>query len=201
MSDQAVPLFSTGIPNLDELLGGGLPANTLNIIAGEPGTGKTILAQQALFHYVRRNPGARVLYLTTLSEPAMKVIRYLQGFTFYDPEAFGTGVVYRDVGSFLREHPPAALLEEVVRLVEDVQPAVLCVDSFKAIRDLMPSQEEFRRFCYDLSVRLASAASPRSFLASTRTSTPRRAPSSRSRTASSSSSAASSTASPSASSR
>lgn len=31
-----VPLFSTGIPDLDELLGGGIPANTLNIIAGEP---------------------------------------------------------------------------------------------------------------------------------------------------------------------
>lgn len=160
MADTARPpgVFSTGIPNLDELLGGGLPVNTLNIIAGEPGTGKTILAQQAMFHYVQENPTARVLYLTTLSEPAMKVIRYLQGFTFYDAEAFGSRVVYRDVGGFLRDHPPAELLEEIMRLVEDVQPAILCVDSFKAIRDLMPSQEEFRRFCYDLSVRLASAA-------------------------------------------
>ena len=158
MPERSVPVFSTGIPNLDELLGGGLPANTLNILAGEPGTGKTILAQQAMFHYVKAHPESRVLYLTTLSEPAMKVIRYLQGFGFYDAEAFGTRVVYRDVGGFLREHPPAELLEEILRLVEDIQPAMLCVDSFKAIRDLMPSQEDFRRFCYDLSVRLASAA-------------------------------------------
>ncbi|HEX2021964.1 MAG TPA: ATPase domain-containing protein [Candidatus Thermoplasmatota archaeon] len=153
-----VSMFSTGVPNLDELLGGGLPANTLNILAGEPGTGKTILAQQALFHHVRENPQARVLYLTTLSEPAMKVIRYLQGFSFYDADAFGIRVVYRDVGGYLREKPTNELLEEIMRLVEETQPSILCIDSFKAIRDLMPAQEEFRRFCYDLSVRLASAA-------------------------------------------
>ncbi len=153
-----VSTFSTGVPNLDSLLGGGLPANTLNILAGEPGTGKTILAQQAMFHYVKEHPDARVLYLTTLSEPAMKVIRYLQSFEFYDPDAFGTRVVYRDVGGFLREHPTRELLEEIVRLVEEYNPALLCIDSFKAIRDLMPNSEEFRRFCYDLSVRLSSAA-------------------------------------------
>lgn len=159
MDDQSqVRVYSTGIPNLDNLLGGGLPANTLNIVAGEPGTGKTILAQQLMFHHVKENPDHRVLYLTTLSEPAMKVIRYLQGFDFYSADAFGSKVVYRDVGGYLREHPPAELLEEIMRLVEEVQPTILCIDSFKAIRDLMPGQEQFRRFCYDLSVRLASAA-------------------------------------------
>lgn len=157
MSDASIRVFSTGIPNLDALLGGGLPANTLNIVAGEPGTGKTILAQQALFHFVKEHPDARVLYLTTLSEPAMKVIRYLQAFAFYEPGAFGASVVYRDIGGFLRGEGGDAL-EEIMRLVDEVQPAILCVDSFKAIRDLMPAQEGFRRFCYDLSVRLASAA-------------------------------------------
>lgn len=153
----AVRIYSTGVPNLDNLLGGGIPANTLNILAGEPGTGKTILAQQLMFHHVKENPDHRVLYLTTLSEPAMKVIRYLQGFTFYEPDHFGTSVVYRDVGGYLRDNPASELLEEVMRLVEEVQPSILCIDSFKAIRDLMPGQEQFRRFCYDLSVRLASA--------------------------------------------
>lgn len=152
-----VRVYTTGIPNLDNLLGGGLPANTLNILAGEPGTGKTILAQQLMFHHVREHPDHRVLYLTTLSEPAMKVIRYLQNFTFYDADSFGSKVVYRDVGGYLREHPPGDLLEEIMRLVEEVQPTILCIDSFKAIRDLMPGQEQFRRFSYDLSVRLASA--------------------------------------------
>lgn len=39
-------IISTGIPPLDTLLGGGLYAGSLNVIAGRPGTGKTGLAIQ-----------------------------------------------------------------------------------------------------------------------------------------------------------
>lgn len=38
--------LSTGIPSLDRILQGGLPRNSVNVIAGPPGTGKSILAQQ-----------------------------------------------------------------------------------------------------------------------------------------------------------
>ena len=40
----------SGHERLDALLGGGLPANGINLIIGHPGTGKTILAEQYLFH-------------------------------------------------------------------------------------------------------------------------------------------------------
>ena len=39
----------TGIDELDEILAGGLPAGSLAVLAGPPGTGKTILAQQLCF--------------------------------------------------------------------------------------------------------------------------------------------------------
>ena len=45
--------LSTGIPNLDQILKGGLPRNSVNVIAGPPGTGKSILAQQMVFHNAR----------------------------------------------------------------------------------------------------------------------------------------------------
>jgi circadian clock protein KaiC len=41
---------SSGEPHLDAVLGGGLPANALNMIIGLPGSGKTILAEQFMFH-------------------------------------------------------------------------------------------------------------------------------------------------------
>ena len=44
---------TTGIPTLDRILGGGLPRNSLNILAGLPGTGKTVLAQQFVFANAR----------------------------------------------------------------------------------------------------------------------------------------------------
>ena len=76
----------------------------------------------------------------------------------------------RELGSYAHARAVTVLLEshgdftdsptllEIMRLVEEYNPAILCIDSFKAIRALMPNPEEFRRFCYDLSVRLSSAA-------------------------------------------
>ena len=39
----------TGVPGLDEILGGGLPEYSFNIIAGGPGCGKTTLVHQFVF--------------------------------------------------------------------------------------------------------------------------------------------------------
>ena len=36
--------LATGVPGLDEVLGGGLPEFSFNLIAGPPGCGKTTLA-------------------------------------------------------------------------------------------------------------------------------------------------------------
>ena len=39
----------TGVPGLDQILGGGLPEFSFNLIAGPPGCGKTTLAHQIMF--------------------------------------------------------------------------------------------------------------------------------------------------------
>ena len=71
--------LTTGSRELDDILEGGIPENSLNIIMGEPGSGKTTLAEQFMFANAEdeRRP---ILYLTTLSEPLDKVIKYLQQF-------------------------------------------------------------------------------------------------------------------------
>jgi len=150
-------LMPTGVPNLDTLMGGGIPVYSLNIVAGQPGTGKTILVQQMLFNHIRSHSTSKVLYLTTLSEPTLKVVRYMQRFSFFDVETFGEQVLYQDIGPFIRDHALPEVANYILTLVEKFQPEVLAIDSFKAIRDLSTEISEFRRFCYDLSVRLASA--------------------------------------------
>ena len=72
-----------GEPRLDEILGGGLLPNAINLIMGLPGSGKTILAQQYLF--ANATPTAPGLYLTTVSEPLEKVLRYGETLEFFDP--------------------------------------------------------------------------------------------------------------------
>jgi circadian clock protein KaiC len=56
---------STGVPGLDDVLSGGLPAGHLYLIEGDPGAGKTTVGLQFLMHVAAQ--GELVLYVT-LSE-------------------------------------------------------------------------------------------------------------------------------------
>src|ERR1700722_17067927 len=66
----------TGVPDLDTVLGGGLPEYSFNVIAGTPGCGKTTLVHQIVF--ANASPDRPVLYFTVLGEPALKMLRYQQ---------------------------------------------------------------------------------------------------------------------------
>lgn len=150
-------VMPTGIPNLDPILGGGIPLYSLNIIAGPPGTGKTVLVQNVLFNFIRRMPEAKALYLTTLSEPTLKIVRYMQHYTFFDPEVFGERVLYQDLGRLLYERKLQEVADYILGFVTTHNPDLLVIDSFKPIHDLSREMGHLRRFCYDLSMRLASA--------------------------------------------
>jgi len=67
LPDERPALLSTGVPGLDDVLGGGLTPNRLYLIEGTPGAGKTTIAIQLLREGVAR--GEAVLYVT-LSETA-----------------------------------------------------------------------------------------------------------------------------------
>src|ERR1700722_2248867 len=93
-------LMATGIPGLDLVLNGGLEHGAVVVLAGAPGTGKTILAQQICF--ARATIAHKAVYYTTVSEPHTKLVRPLEAFTFFDPESLGAAVEYIHLGSFLR---------------------------------------------------------------------------------------------------
>jgi len=67
----SIRLLKTGVPGLDNLLGGGLPEFSFNLIAGLPGSGKTTLAHQIIFSLA--SPENRALFFTVLGEPALKM--------------------------------------------------------------------------------------------------------------------------------
>jgi circadian clock protein KaiC len=144
--------LSTGSAALDAILGGGIPAGSVTVIAGEPGSGKTVFTLQTLFHHARQ--GKKCLYFTTLSEPSLKVIRYMQLFSFFDARLVDERVVLVDLGSVLRHGAEKALLEMIQR-VESEGPDVVAIDSFKAIHELLPDGDRVRTFVYDLAVGMA----------------------------------------------
>src|SRR5665213_2946040 len=72
----------TGVRGLDDILGGGIPEFSFNVIAGMPGCGKTTMAHQIVFANATAEKPA--LFFTVLGEPAIKMLRYQQQFSFFD---------------------------------------------------------------------------------------------------------------------
>lgn len=146
--------MSSGNFEADHILGGGFPANSINIVMGHPGSGKTIFAEQLIFH--NAGDDRPILYLTTLSEPLSKVVRYLQGFRFFDETKLGTQVVYEDIGARLAENGASALVPLLQGAVRTVSPKIIVIDSFKAIHDLATTVAERRRMVYEMTALLTA---------------------------------------------
>lgn len=148
--------LSSGQARLDGILHGGLPANAINLIIGAPGSGKTILVEQYVFYNATVERPA--LYLSTVSEPFDKVIRYGQSLEFFDAKAIGTRVLYEDLGDVLSDHGLAGVLTRIDDLIKEHHPGLVAIDSFKALHAFASDPSEFRRFLHNLAGRLTALA-------------------------------------------
>lgn len=149
-----VERVTTGVERLDEILDGGIPHYSQVFIVGMVGTGKTILTQQCLFANALLDHTG--LYLTTISEPSIKVVRYMQAFDFFDKDLFGKKVVYADIGGLVSAQGWRGAIAGIDSMVKTYRPFVVAIDSYRAIRDIVGDPVQFREFTYDLSVRLAT---------------------------------------------
>jgi circadian clock protein KaiC len=145
---------TTGTPALDEILEGGVPRYSITFIAGAPGTGKTVLCQQALF--ANACASSSVLYLGTLAEPVVKMVRYIQTFSFFHGDMVGREVNYGDLGTALARGGGPAVLEEIEELVRLHRPEFIVIDSFKAIGERFEEAAAFREFTTELTTRFAA---------------------------------------------
>ena len=89
-------MLATGVPYLDQIPGRG-PAAPLadDHSPALRGAGKTTLAHQMLFH--AGTPERPSLYFSVLGEPTVKLLRYQQQFSFFDPARVGRDVIYFDL--------------------------------------------------------------------------------------------------------
>ncbi len=146
--------ISTGSAGLDKVLMGGVPANTITVIMGPPGSGKTILAEQIAFH--NASPEVPVLYLTTLAEPLEKFIVHGARYGFFDQSKIGVSVFYEDLGDIVRRAGIEKLSEKITDLLIRYRPKLIFIDSFKALNELLPSGRERRTVIYDFATTLSA---------------------------------------------
>lgn len=140
--------WESGVPRLDEVLGGGIPRGSSLFLIGAPGSGKTILASQIAFQAARR--GLDVLFLSTLSEPGPRLKRHLRSLSFWDPNLIGSRITLESVVPLLAEGLES-LVRAVVHSAQARRADLLVIDGFCTLRDMNSAAAATRAFVSDLS--------------------------------------------------
>ena len=150
--------LATGVPGLDNLLGGGLPEFSFNLIAGTPGSGKTTLAHQIMFALAK--PDNRALYFTVLGEPALKMLRYQQQFTFFDIAKVNQSIRFVNLSADLLDGDFDHVLLRIAAEVKAYAPSLVFVDSFRSVVQSVKQKErgasDLQRFVQQLGMQMTS---------------------------------------------
>ncbi len=131
MNKVEIRRLATGVPGLDELLGGGIPEYSFNLMAGTPGSGKTTMAHQIMFALV--SPERRALFFTVLGEPPLKMLRYQQQFPFFDAAKINQSIKFVNLASDLLDGDFDRVLAHIEAEVQAFNPALVFVDSFRSV--------------------------------------------------------------------
>lgn len=140
-------MLETGVPNLDRVLGGGLPAGDVLLVVGPAGSGKTTLGMQMGFHTA--GAGRKVLYISTMSEPSEKLVGHIRDFDFYDEDLLGKELLLNNIYPLVRESL-SRISEAIVESAREEGAKLLILDGLMPLRDLHRGSAEFRFFVHEL---------------------------------------------------
>jgi circadian clock protein KaiC len=152
VSNPETTTLKTGVLNLDQVLGGGIPEGDLLFVVGPPGSGKTTLVFQIAYHAASR--GDNVVYVSTLAEPAARLLTHLRPFSFWDERLLGKRVFLESIDPVVR-HGIAELARALVHTAKAHAARMIVIDGFMTIRDLHPDPVALRTFLSELTVPLA----------------------------------------------
>ena len=141
----------TGVPGLDAILNGGLPAGRLYLIQGDPGVGKTTMAMQFLLEGSRR--GEQGLYVS-LSETKeeINVVAQSHGWDLDKIQLYELSTIEEQIrdnseSTFFRpsEVELNRTIGALIAEVERVQPMRVVFDSLSEMRMLADTALRYRR--------------------------------------------------------
>ncbi|GAA4605706.1 circadian clock protein KaiC [Actinoplanes octamycinicus] len=147
--------LTSGQDRFDAILGGGLIDPSIALIAGLPGSGKTVLAQQ--YAFANGTDERPAIYLSTVAEPLSKILYFGEALSFFDPDRVGRSVLFEDLGGQIDDNGLVGALRRISGLVERQPCSVLIIDSFRALRYRAAGEREFEGFVHQLAGQLAAS--------------------------------------------
>jgi circadian clock protein KaiC len=146
-----LPVLSTGVQGLDNVLSGGLPPGHLYLVDGDPGTGKTTLGIQFLLEGVRAGEAALYITLSESERELRQVARShrweLDAISIFELLPMEESLQAEEQYTVL--YPGEVELSETIKAilkrVEEVQPKRVVFDSLSELRLLAREPLRFRR--------------------------------------------------------
>jgi len=139
---------ASNVPGLDQVLCGGLVAGSSYILQGQPGAGKTILANQIAFGRAAR--GEHVLYVTLLAEAQDRLFQALSTLDFFDRTKIGSDLMYMSLFSTLRDEGLAALVAALRREMSRHGCTMLILDGLLNARDRGDTNLDIKSFVAEI---------------------------------------------------
>jgi circadian clock protein KaiC len=150
---QILPRLTSGIPGLDDILGGGFIEGASYIIQGQPGAGKTIFANQISFSAVAA--GRKVLYVTLLAETHDRLFQSLGTLNFFDKDRLGVSISYVSVFQTLREHGLSAVVTMLRQETRRQGATLLVFDGLLNARDRAITDLDVKTFVAEVQSQAA----------------------------------------------
>lgn len=143
--------ISTGLPGLDQILDGGLPANRMYLVQGQPGTGKTTFALQFLL--AGAASGERGLYITfSETKEELYAVAESHGWDLSKVELLELSAIEEQLTPDAQNtvfHPSEVEMNETTKIlidhVERAEPQRIAFDSVSEMRMLAETPLRYRR--------------------------------------------------------
>ncbi len=137
----------SGIYGLDEFIQGGFPTPSVMLLLGEPGTGKTTLAMQSLFHGAGR--GETVIYMTGVAEPIFMLKKFMSAYEFFDEGLINSGrVQFWDLGTSIQTMGPRKALTAIIEIIKETDAKRVIIDPLP-LSHIFSSPQDYRKYLYD----------------------------------------------------
>ncbi|RLE60078.1 MAG: hypothetical protein DRJ35_04285 [Thermoprotei archaeon] len=132
--------IKTGVPGLDEVLGGGIPKDSLFLIAGPAGAGKTVMCVQMVYHNVKQ--GKKAVFVSF--DEGKKLVEFMKSFGWNLDELIEDGKLELMDFITIKEAGVSDYVNMILQKIEEMQAEIVVIDSLTTLILSLPEPAEAR---------------------------------------------------------